>query len=99
LLAFLIAPVVEEFGFRGSLYPILKGFLGGRVALWVCSGFFAWVHFYWVGFLPLLLLGVFLTLIYERTRSVWAAVGFHATFNGINLLQLWIFKIGMNQVM
>jgi membrane protease YdiL (CAAX protease family) len=98
LQACIMAPLLEELSFRGTFYPVLKSFLGGKIAVLISSMLFAWIHYYWVGFLPLMIFGVLVTLAYERTGSLWACVGIHAGFNFLNTLQLLIFKIGMDQV-
>ncbi len=98
LMACVMAPLLEEFGFRGALYPVLKSLFNGKIAMLITSALFAWVHYYWVGFLPLMMLGLLLTLVYEKTGSLWSCVGVHAGFNILNATQLLIFKIGMDQV-
>jgi membrane protease YdiL (CAAX protease family) len=97
ILACVIAPLLEELVFRGSLYPLLKSHCGGKIALLITSALFACVHLYWVGFLPLMMIGILLTLVYERIGSIWAAVGFHAAFNTLNFVQLFICKIGLDR--
>ncbi|MCS7064004.1 MAG: CPBP family intramembrane metalloprotease [Methylacidiphilales bacterium] len=98
LQACFIAPLIEEFFFRGTLYPLLKTFSHPLIAAFVTSLIFAWIHFYWVGFLPLFLLGLLLTAAYERTGSVWASIGIHIGFNTLNIIALLILKAGIEQL-
>jgi len=85
LSAVVLAPVVEEPLFRGLLFGWLRarwGIWGGAI---VSSFFFALVHFTLFGFLPLLVLGVTLSYVYQRTGSLYPAMLFHAVFNGTTL--------------
>jgi membrane protease YdiL (CAAX protease family) len=84
LLAFtavVVAPVAEEFVFRGYLYPALKA----RAGVW-CAGLgssllFALAHGSVFAFLPLWILGGLLVWAYERSGSLWVPVAAHALFN------------------
>ncbi len=84
--ATIVAPIAEEFAFRGLLYVGLRrhaGVVGGAVL----SGLlFAGAHFNTFSFVPLWVLGIVLALIYERTRNLTAPIVFHAGFNFITLM-------------
>jgi membrane protease YdiL (CAAX protease family) len=86
----LLAPVAEEVLFRGVLYSWIKQAGLPRLALWGTSLLFAAVHFNAVTFVPLLLLSLLLTLIYESTANLAAPIAAHATFNGINFAMLYL---------
>ncbi len=86
--AFLVAvlvPVAEETFFRGFLYPPLRRHYGVRGATFLSAAFFAAVHLQVVNFLPILLLGVVLAGVYERTRSLLPAVVIHGINNLVAL--------------
>jgi membrane protease YdiL (CAAX protease family) len=84
LAAVLMAPLAEEFLFRGVLYPAIKQAGFPRVALWGTSALFAVIHFNLVTLLPLLLLALALTWLYERSNNLLAAIAAHTTFNALN---------------
>jgi hypothetical protein len=76
----------EEMLFRGFLFNLLKR----RIGVWpgiVLSGLvFALVHGYFIGAVPVFLLGMALAYTYQRTGSLWTSILFHATNNGIAVL-------------
>ena len=79
-----LAPVVEEFIFRGMLFPVLKQ-LGFPVAAWLTSTLlFAVIHANVPAMLPLAMLALMLTWLYEKTDNLLAPILAHATFNAIN---------------
>ncbi len=87
-----IAPVAEEFIFRGMLYPALKQAGWPRLA-WVGVSFlFAVIHWDAAAFLPLFLLALVLTWLYEKTDSLLAPITAHAFFNAVNLALLCFFQ-------
>ncbi len=90
-MAVILAPFVEELMFRGVLFTALKQYLPRWVAVWGSAAFFGLVHANMVSFIPLTLLAVLLTRLYERTGNLWAPIFAHAIFNSINLgLMLWL---------
>lgn len=94
----LLAPLIEEFLFRGVLQTYFKKHLGVKAAILLSALAFAIFHFYrdqGVGnislILSLLFLGGFLGFIYERQASLWASIGLHMTFNTISALRIILF--------
>ena len=87
-MAVLIAPIAEEFLFRGYLYGVLRRFAGRLPAIIVSSLLFAAVHLHLPSMLGLTILAVLLCLVYERTGSLWANICIHATFNTISIAAL-----------
>jgi membrane protease YdiL (CAAX protease family) len=90
--AVLLAPVAEEALFRGILYPGIKQFGFPRLALWGTSLLFAAVHMNAVTFVPLALLALVLTLLYERTDNLLAPITAHVLFNALNFLTLLVLQ-------
>jgi hypothetical protein len=93
LLAFLggvVAPLKEEMLFRGLIYPPLRQALGRGKGMLLTGLFFATLHFDIVRFLPLLIGGVVLAWLYERSASIWPAVVAHGTWNILMAAALWI---------
>jgi len=79
-----LAPLAEEALFRGILYPAVKQAGFPRLALWGTSLLFAVVHWNAATFVPLLLLAIALTLLYEKTNNLLAPIAAHALFNAFN---------------
>jgi membrane protease YdiL (CAAX protease family) len=75
-----IAPLAEELVFRGYLYAALKNKVGWH-AIWISSLLFTVVHFYLVHAIPVFLLALALTWLYERRGILWENVIAHATLN------------------
>src|ERR1035437_2050088 len=90
--AVLLAPITEEILFRGILYPAIKQFGYPRVALWGTSLLFAAVHTNVVTFVPLVVLALVLTGLYERTNNLLAPVGAHVLFNALNFAELLVLQ-------
>lgn len=90
-LALLVAPVVEEIIFRGTLYPLLKARIGPRLAMLVAGTLFALVHFHLLGLPALVFVGIVLGLVYERYQDLRVAMVFHFLFNlNAVAMLLWI---------
>jgi len=87
--AVVLAPVAEEFIFRGVLYPFVKRLGYPRLAWIGVSLAFALVHDDAATFVPLLALALALTWLYERTDSLLAPITAHALFNAANLVLLF----------
>ena len=85
-----LAPVAEELLFRGVLYPGIKQAGFPRAALWGTSLLFAFVHWNLPTFLPLLLLAIALTLLYEKTNNLLASITAHALFNALNFAMFFV---------
>lgn len=88
LIAIVLAPVAEEILFRGILYPAIKRAGFPRTALWGTSILFAVIHGNLLTLLPLLVLAIALTLLYEATDNLLAPIATHAAFNAANLVML-----------
>jgi membrane protease YdiL (CAAX protease family) len=86
VLAIGIAPVVEEFFFRGLIQSTLQERVGGGVAIAITSALFAAVHVLpWVFPLHFLLGAIFGWVVYV-TRSIWSGVVLHAVNNAAAVL-------------
>lgn len=92
LLGGVIAPMKEEIVFRGIFYPPFRESSGPAKGILLTAGFFALLHFDLVRFLPLLLGGIVLTWLYEKTSSLWPSIIAHGTWNTLMALALWIQK-------
>jgi len=88
VLASVVAPLAEEFTYRGVLMMSLLRPLGGAGAIAVSSAVFALVHLLVEpqAILALFLLGLALGYVTYRTRSLVAAVVTHSAFNALMVL-------------
>lgn len=90
-LAVVLAPVFEEFLFRGVLFPMLARWMPLKTAAVLVSVCFALLHAHVPAFLPLMLVSLCLCYAYWWTGSLWVNIGMHMLFNGINLLCMFQF--------
>lgn len=88
--AVILAPLWEELIFRGLLYGYLKSRMSVFAALLVSSLIFSAYHFNLNALMPLLIVGIATGYIYERTRSLYFAIFFHALFNALSMAVLFI---------
>lgn len=89
--AVVIAPVAEEFLFRGVLFPVLRQ-LGLPVAAWIVPNFlFALIHGDPVIALPLFVLALGLTWLYQTTGRLVTNILVHSLFNAANVIVLLCF--------
>jgi membrane protease YdiL (CAAX protease family) len=86
--AVVLAPVAEEFIFRGMLYPLVKQLGSPRYALFGTSAIFALIHLDAGTLVPLFVLALALTWLYEKTDNLLAPIAAHALFNAANLVLL-----------
>ena len=90
--AVVLAPVAEEFIFRGMLYPFVKQLGWPRLA-WIGVSFvFALIHYDAATFVPLFVLALALTWLYEKTDNLLAPIAAHSLFNAANLVILCLIK-------
>jgi membrane protease YdiL (CAAX protease family) len=88
IFAVFIVPVAEEFVFRGMLYPFVKQLGSPRAAIFGISAIFAAIHFDASTFVPLFVLALALTWLYEKTDNLLAPITMHSLFNATNLIVL-----------
>ena len=96
IFAVVLAPVAEEFTFRGLLYPFVKQLGYPRLAWVGVSLAFALIHVDAAGFVSLFVLALALTWLYEKTGDLLAPIAAHALFNAVNLVLL-SFQDPLNQ--
>jgi membrane protease YdiL (CAAX protease family) len=90
MFAVVIAPVAEEFIFRGMLFPFVKGLGFPKLAWFGVSFLFALIHLNAPTFVPLFALALALTWLYEKTDNLLVPITAHALFNAANFaLLLW----------
>lgn len=89
--AAVLAPIVEEFVFRGVLFQVLWQRTGQVWLSAFVSGYlFAVIHPQFLGgIFPITVLGTILALVYAHTRSLLPCMLIHAINNGLITLMLW----------
>jgi membrane protease YdiL (CAAX protease family) len=91
----LVAPFMEEVFFRGFLYASLARVAGMAASVSLTSVAFMLVHgaqlsFSWAALLPIFIVGLVLTLVRARTRSLAASMLMHASYNATLFLIILI---------
>jgi uncharacterized protein len=76
-----IAPIGEEFLFRGVLQSVLTARLGAWVGVIGSAFLFALIHADLVLFVPIFLMGLLFAWIYRMTGSLWAPIWLHILNN------------------
>ena len=90
--AIVLAPLAEEFVFRGLLFSAAKKFGWPKLGWLGASFLFALIHFNAPTFLPLFVFALALTWLYEKTEGLFAPVVAHSLFNTANLALLCLQK-------
>lgn len=90
VLATIIAPFLEEVFFRGFCYKLFKHRMGARAAMIVSSAFFAAIHENAFAFLPIFILGMALSYVYEKRGSLIAPVTLHLFHNSTFILYFFL---------
>jgi hypothetical protein len=89
-LAIAFAPFMEELFFRGFLYPVLARRVGVGIAIFLTASIFAFIHVFeykaWGPVLIIFLVGLVLTAVRAKTKSVAASFIVHAIYNGVPVL-------------
>lgn len=95
----IVAPIVEEIIFRGTLQQWLKRYVPLKLAIGISAFVFSCFHFSTLqglgnfALIPsLFVLACYLGYNYERQGSIYAPIGLHITFNLIGTLQILFFS-------
>ncbi len=86
--AIVVAPLAEEFFFRGYIYGVARRYGGVAPGVLFNAVLFAAIHTNLPSFAPLFVLAVCLTLAYEWTGSIWVPICMHALFNATTVVNL-----------
>jgi uncharacterized protein len=76
-----VAPLAEEFFFRGFLFQAMRQSWGVWVAAPASGLIFGLIHFQPDKLVPLAILGTALAFVFHRTRSLWPCILLHALNN------------------
>lgn len=92
IFAAIAGPVAEELFFRGFMYSAVKKYIGIFWATMITASLFALLHGHVVGFLPIMVLGILLAYLYERTGTLVSSVTVHILHNFSMVLLVFLAK-------
>jgi membrane protease YdiL (CAAX protease family) len=81
LFAAIFGPIAEEIFFRGFMYGAVKKSFGVFWGMVVTASVFAILHAHAVGFFPIMVLGLLLAYLYEKTGSLVPSMAVHIMHN------------------
>lgn len=82
-----MAALVEEFFFRGSLQQIFNRVTSNHhAAIWITAFIFSAIHMQFYGFIPRLLLGALLGYVFIWSGNLWVPVIVHFANNAMSVL-------------
>jgi membrane protease YdiL (CAAX protease family) len=84
-----LAPITEEFIFRGYFYGVFKRYAGALTSAAVTAALFAASHANLASLPALFVLALCFTVAYEATGSLLVPIGMHALFNSASLSLLY----------
>ncbi|NUM35102.1 MAG: CPBP family intramembrane metalloprotease [Candidatus Brocadiae bacterium] len=84
----LLAPAVEEVIFRAFIFCAMKKYLGVVGGTILTSVVFSIMHQNLLAFFPILGLGIFLQILYEKSQCLWACIIAHSLHNALTLVYL-----------
>jgi membrane protease YdiL (CAAX protease family) len=95
LLVMAVIPAVcEELLFRGVMITWFKKLsLNVHLSVWVSAFLFSAIHLQFYGFVPRLLLGLYLGYIFVWTGSLWSSVIAHFVNNGIIVMGAYLYNV------
>jgi membrane protease YdiL (CAAX protease family) len=94
LVVVVMAPIVEEFLYRGVGVATLCAWRGDAVAIVVTGAAFGLAHGLLVALPVLTVFGIVLGIVRTKTGSIYPGMFLHGTFNGVALLAAVIFGSG-----
>ena len=85
-------PIMEEMFFRGFMYSAVKKRFGVLIGMILSASIFSALHTNIVGFLPIMVLGMFLAYLYEKTGSLVAPMVVHIIHNSVIIAFVFFVK-------
>lgn len=92
LFAAICGPIAEEIFFRGFMYSALRKKLGILGSILITSVLFSLLHTHIIGFLPIMVLGILLAYLYEKTGSIIPSITVHIIHNVGTVFMVFIAK-------
>jgi len=91
LMIAVIPALGEELFFRGALQQLLQSWMQRpHRAIWVAAIIFSFFHFQFYGFLPRMLIGVFLGYLFYWSGNLWYPILAHFIHNGAQVLLIYL---------
>ncbi|MGI6145620.1 MAG: CPBP family intramembrane metalloprotease [Clostridia bacterium] len=97
-IAAVAAPLSEELYFRGFLYPAIGKITGKLPAVIITSIFFSMLHFDLIRFIPIVIAGIWLNMLYIKTGSLYTSIMAHSVWNTIMILLLFFSQSAVGTV-
>ena len=92
----LMAGLSEEMLFRGAMLRTMQDSrLGTHAAVWIVAIIFSAIHLQFYGFIPRMLLGVWLGYLLVWTRSLWVPIIAHTLNNSTVVMFSYLTNIGL----
>ena len=92
----LIAAVGEEMTFRGVIQQFLtKICKNAHIAIILSAAIFSAIHFQFYGFLPRMVLGIFLGYFFYMTKSLWTSILMHFANNALAIIAYYLYHKGI----
>ena len=91
-----MAGLSEEMLFRGAMLPTMQDSrLGTHAVVWLVAIIFSAIHLQFYGFIPRMLLGVWLGYLLVWTRSLWVPIIAHTLNNSTVVLFSYLTNVGL----
>jgi hypothetical protein len=91
----IIPAICEEWIFRGTLQKLFSEKLNIHLAILFSSIIFSFIHFEFSGFLPRIILGMFLGYLFYYSGSLWLNIFAHAVNNGSQVVLMYLNNKGI----
>lgn len=99
LLTIAIVPAIcEEWIFRGTLQKLFSEKLNIHLAVFFAATIFSFIHFEFSGFLPRIILGMFLGYLFYYSGSLWLSIFAHAVNNGAQVILMYLNNKGIYKI-
>ena len=103
IIAAVFGPIIEEIFFRGVMYNAVKRKFGVFVGILITSVLFSFLHthamtYFLVGFIPIMILGMALAYLYEKTGSLIPSITLHIMNNMGSVVMVFLFRYFNNLV-
>lgn len=92
IFAGIFGPIMEEIFFRGFMYKALKKKIGVFWSILTTAFVFSLLHVHWVGLVPIMVLGILLAYLYEKTGSLVPSITVHIMHNMASVLAVFLMK-------
>lgn len=92
----LIAPIAEELLFRQGIYGALRNSFNRKAALIISAVLFTAAHGYQIqGTLQVLLAGLLLAYVFEKTGNIWYSISAHMALNAFSSISNYLVHKGI----